>query len=591
MPKVKEKTIQQSTGNGQPIAIIGMGCRYPGSQRPEQLWELLLEARDMVKKIPAKRFDADAVHSTEPTPGKMLNREAGIIDDIDLFDAEFFGLSEDAATHLDPQQRLLLMAAWEALEDAGIPPETVAGSRTAVYIGNMRGDYLDRQWARGLDSVTPGDVKNFRSAIPTQLAYLFDFRGPAVLIDTACSSSLVSIHLACQSLRTGEAPLALAGGVNLKLIPNEDVLVSQINMLAPDGRSKFGDASADGFGSSDGIGVLVLKPLARALADGNPVRAVILGSAASTDGCSSGSFLRPSVEGQLQTLKWAYEDARVSPSDVDFVEAHGTGTPMIDPIEITAFGEFFGPGRSPDAPLFVGSVKSNFGHSASASGIAAVIKTVFCLEHRQVPPSLHFQTPNPNIPWDRLPVTIPTRLYEIPDRGRLALAGVSGQGLSTVNVHLVIEEAVPSFDESRPASSAPRLFAISARTDKALRDLALSYLAYLKDPKQGEAFSLRDICHSSIHHRTHHAYRFAAVVQDHASLQAALRRFLAEETSPKEPVAPSPSADAQEVSLFNLATRYMAGEKGDAWKPEREADAHFVPLPTYPWQTASYWID
>lgn len=590
MLELKKKTMQQSTGNGQPIAIIGMGCRYPGAQRPEQLWKLLLLARDMVSKVPAQRFDVDALHSTESTPGKLLNSHAGIIDDVDLFDAEFFDISEDSAIHLDPQQRLLLMAAWEALEDAGIPPEKVAGSRTGVYVGNMRADYMDRHYQRGLENLVPTDVKSNRSLLPGRLAYFFDFRGPVALIDTACSSSLVSIHLACQSLRTGEASLALACGVNLKLLPNEDILASQLNMVAPDGRSKFGDASANGFSSSDGIGVVVLKPLVQALADGDRVRAVILGSAVSNDGSSSGVLLRPSVEGQVQTLKWAYENARVCPSDVDFVEAHGTGTPLIDPIEFMALGEFLGQGRSPDAPLFIGSVKSNIGHSEGASGLAAVIKTVLCLEHRQIPPSLHFQTPNPNVPWDRLPVTVPTCLHVIPDRGRLALAGVSGQGLSAVNVHLVLEEAAPLLDESVP-SSTPRLFAISARTDKALRDLALSYLAYLNDPEQGAAFSLRDICHSSLHHRTHHACRFAAVVQDHASLLAALRRFLAEETSSGESAAPPPSADAQEVSLLALATRYMAGEQGDAWKPEGEAGAHFVPLPTYPWQTASYWLD
>lgn len=586
MLELQKKPLQQSAGYGQPIAIIGIGCRYPGAQRPEHLWDILLHARDMVRKVPAQRFDVDALYSTEPTPGKLLSRHAGIIEDMDRFDAEFFGISAEVATHLDPQQRLLLMTAWEALEDAGIPPEQIAGSRTGVYVGNIRTDYMDRQFHRGLETLVPADVKSNRSLLPTQLAYFFDFRGPAALIDTACSSSLFSIHLACQSLRTGETPLALVCGVNLKLIPNEDVLASQINMIAHDGRSKFGDASADGFCSSDGVGVVVLKPLAQALSDGNRVRAVILGSAVSNDGSSSGTLLRPSVEGQVQTLTWAYENARVSPSDVDFVEAHGTGTPLIDPIEFVALGEVLGQGRSPDAPLFIGSVKSNIGHSEGASGLAAVIKTVLCLEHRQIPPSLHFQTPNPKIPWDRLPVTVPTRLYEIADRGRLALAGVSGQGLSAVNVHLVLEEAAPPPYEPRPACSCstPRLFAMSAQTDAALRDLARSYLAYLDDPAQGAAFSLRDICSSSLHHRTHHACRFAAVVQDHASLLAALQRFLAS-------AAPPPPADAREAALLTRATRYMAGETADAWKPEREADAHFVPLPTYPWQTASYWLE
>jgi acyl transferase domain-containing protein len=390
-------------------------------------------------------------------------------------------------------------------------------------------------------------------------------------------------------LRTGETTLALVCGVNLKLLPDEDVLLSQVRMLAPDGRCKFGDASANGFCPSDGVGVIVLKPLAQALADGNRIRAVILGSAVSNDGASSGKMMYASLEGQKQTLHWAYQDAGVSPADVDFVEAHGTGTPVIDPLELTAFGEVLGEGRSPDAPLLVGSVKTNIGHSEGASGLAAMIKAVMCLEHRQIPPSLHFQTPNPNVPWDRLPVVIPTTMQSIPNRGRLALAGINGEGFSAVNAHVVIEEADPAWNAATLPGIRPHLFVMSARTSKALHDLAHRYLAYLEPSGQGAAFHLRDICHSAIHRRQHHSYRFAAVVQDHNALINALYNFLEEGSTGQIDVDPNVPEDGLREALVTLATRYVRGKELADWGPASEENARFVSLPTYPWQTASYW--
>jgi acyl transferase domain-containing protein len=545
----------------------------------------------MTGEVPANRFDAHALHSADPVPGKLLGCRAGFIEHIDQFDAEFFGLSAEEAAHLDPQQRLLMMTAWEALEDAGLPAKRIAGTRAGVYVAHMHVDYAERPYRRGLDALVPSDVKNYRSLLSGRLSYTFDLRGPSISIDTACSGSLVGAHLACQSLRAGETTLALVCGVNLKLLPDEDVLISQVRMMAPDGRCKFGDASADGFCPSDGVGVIVLKPLAQALADGNRVRAVILGSAVSNDGASSGKLMYASLEGQIQTLQWAYQDAGVSPADVDFVEAHGTGTPVIDPLELTAFGEVLGEGRSPDAPLLVGSVKTNIGHSEGASGLAAVIKAVLSLEHHQIPPSLHFQIPNPNVAWDRLPVAIPTTMQSIPNRGRLALAGVSGEGFSAVNAHVVIQEADPAWNATTSPDIRPRLFVMSARTSKALHDLTHRYLAYLEPPGKGAAFHLRDICHSAIHRRQHHSYRFAAVVQDHNALINALYNFLEEESTSQIDVDPNITEDGLREALVTLATRYVAGKELTDWGSASEEDARFVPLPTYPWQTASYWLE
>ena len=572
-----------------PIAIIGMGCRYPGAHGPDQLWEILRHAEDTTSDVPADRFNATALHASHPFPGKLLSCRAGFLEHVDQFDADFFGLSTEAAMRLDPQQRLLMMTTWEALEDAGLPAEQIAGTRTGIYVAHMHVDYAERQYRRGLATLIPSDVKNYGSLLSGRLSYTFDLRGPSISIDTACSGSLVALHLACQSLRAEETTLALACGANLKLLPDEDVLFSQVHMIAPDGRSKFGDASADGFCPGDGIGVIVLKPLAQAMADGDRIRAVILGSAVSNDGASSGVLLRPSLEGQIQTLRWAYQDAGISPTDVDFVEAHGTGTPLIDPLELTALGEVLGEGRSTDAPLLVGSVKTNIGHSESASGLAAVIKATLCLEHREVPPSLHFRSPNPKIFWDRLPVEIPTHMQTIPDRGRLALAGVSGQGLSAVNAHIVLEEATPTEKIAPFPEIRPRLFVISARTGKALRDLAHLYLTYLEAPGPGAAFYLRDICYSTIHRRQHHSYRYAAIVQDHNALIHVLHSLLKNETTNQ--VAPGPNIIANRLqdTLLTLANQYVAGENVIDWKQISEEGSRFVPLPTYPWQMASYW--
>jgi acyl transferase domain-containing protein len=563
------------------VAVIGMACRFPGAPGTDELWQVMRDGVDATGETPPDRYDVDALYSSRPDPGTISSRRAGYVAGIADFDAEFFGMSPAEVAELDPQQRLLLMTAWEALEDAGQRPDELAGSRTGVYIGNNRADFLEHQFREGLENVTPSMYHNFRSMLPARLSYTFDFRGPSVLVDTACSSSLVAVHNAVLSLRAGEIPLALAAGVNIMLRPDEGVMMTQAGTLALDGRSKFGDASADGFAPSDGVGVVVLKPLARALADGDRIRAVIQGSAVSNDG-RSGDLLTPSVRGQIDVLRWAYEDAGVPPAEVDFVEAHGSGSPALDHAEFSALGEVLGQDRPADRPCLVGSVKTNVGYAESAGGMAGLIKTVLSLEHNEVPPSLHLNTPHPHIPWDSLPLRVPKGPEPLPDRGRPAIAGVTGQGVSCLNAHLVVRQATP-----RPAAEAdapgpepegtPYVLALSARSPQALQALAASYADYLGPCGKGAELPLRDICFSAATRRQHHEHRLAAVASSHQEMAAALRQPPV--TAPPHDSATLPGA---------MAERYEAGQAVN-WDALFSAACRYVPLPHYPWQTRRYW--
>jgi amino acid adenylation domain-containing protein len=600
----------------QPIAVIGMGCRFPGAASVAELWELLRNGVDATSDTPMDRYDINALYSPVPRIGKVISRRAGYLHDIDQFDAAFFGLSDNAAKYLDPQQRLLMMTAWEALEDAGVPPERIAGSRTGVYVGAEYTDYADLIARQGLTAIDLSALFNFRSLLSGRLSFLFDLHGPSICLDTACSSSLVAAHLACQSLRAGETTLALVAGVNLKLVPDRDVLLSRARVLAPDGRCKFGAATADGAAFSDGVGVVVLKPLDRALADGDRVRALILGSAVSNDGASSGTLLTPSVEGHAEMLRWAYHDAGVDPADVDFVEAHGTGTQMIDRVEFAGLNEVLCRNRPNDRPCFVGSIKTNIGHTEGAAGVAALIKTILCLENRQIVPSLHFQTPNPNISWDNILLVVPTKLHPVPDRERPLIAGVSGQGISCVNAHLVIRQADAAWNATRlPAMlERPHLLVLSARTLAALEDLALAYIGYLQPGGSGYDLGLRDICYSAAIRRQHHAHRLAIIAPNHQTLISKLRSFLVREyvdgvsasswpdrsqseqyvtmgypDRPKTPAALSGESQLV-VRIERLAHLYTRAQPVD-WDAFVEPGGRFVALPTYPWQKSRYWLD
>ncbi|NWF31111.1 polyketide synthase [Streptomyces sp. PKU-EA00015] len=571
--------MNRSDVDARSVAVIGMACRLPGASGTDELWELLRDGVDVTSETPPERYDVDALYSTRPEPGRIGSRRAGYVDQAADFDAEFFDMSATEAVELDPQQRLLLMTAWDALEDAGRRPDELAGSRTGVFVGNARSDYLEMRFRQGLEAATPSQFNNYRSLLPARLSYVLDLRGPSVVVDTACSSSLAAVHSAVQSLRARESPLAIAAGVNLALRPDESVMMTQAGALAADGRSKFGDASADGHAPSDAVAVVVLKPLADALADGDRIRAVIQGSAIGNDGRTGDSLLTPSRTGQVETLRWAYEDAGVNPADVDYVEAHGAGSPALDPLEISALGEVLGEGRPADRPLLVGSVKTNIGHAEAAGGMAGLIKAVLCLEHGQVPPSLHLTTANPAVAWDELPLLIPQKLHDLPDLGRPAIAGISGQGSSALNAHVVIRQADPRpADPAAAADGTPYVLALSARTPAALDDLTRAYAAYLGPGGQGAAHPLRDICYSAATRRRHHEHRRAVIGASHEEMAAALGRSEGESRPDEVP-----------ESLAAAAAGYRDGLPVD-WDEVFGKEGRFVPLPRYPWQTKRYWF-
>ncbi|MDG5808823.1 type I polyketide synthase [Streptomyces ossamyceticus] len=518
----------------EPIAIIGMAGRFADATSLEQLWDMLLQGRDAITDIPPERYDVDAVYDPAPrTPGRTVSRWGGLLRDIDAFDAEFFGISPREADRMDPQQRLLLEVAYEALEDAGQPLPRIAGTDAGVFIGQLGGDYWHLQYSDRdqLDLYAMTGAAS-RAITSGRLSYAFDLRGPSFTVDTACSSALVAVHNAVQAIRLGECPLAIAGGVNLVLLPEEGVVYSGAGMLASDGRCKFADASGDGFVRSDGIGAVILKPLSAALADGDRIRAVIRGSAVGNDGQSSGYLVTPAVEGQRDVLRRAYANAGIDPADVDYIEAHGTGTSVGDPVELEALAHIVGP-RPADRRCLVGSVKTNIGHAEAAAGIAGLIKAVLCLENKTVPPNLHLKNPNPAVDWDNLPLSVPTQATPLPDRDRPAVAGVSSFGFSGTNAHLVLEAAPQPGARYTDAQTPParsELLVLSALSPEALTDAARTMADHLEGP--GAQHAWRDICHSAAMRRTLHDARLALAADSHAEAAAVLRGFADGESEP-----------------------------------------------------------
>lgn len=517
----------------EPIAIVGIGCRYPGGiDSPAKFWQLLCDGVDAISDMPPGRFDTAAYYSPVPgAPGKIATRQGGFVDQIDSFDSAFFDISPREATAMDPQQRLLLETAWEALEDAGIPRERLAGSRTGVFVGMWTNDYADYMYDRTREIDLYMTTGGGRYSASGRLSYTFDLQGPSVTIDTACSSSLVALHLACQSLRSGESTMALAGAANLIIQPEISIGYSRSGMLSPDGRCKFGDVRANGYVRSEGVAVVVLKPLKQALADGDPIYALIRGSATNNDGYSSGLLVAPSGQGQTMMLREAYRQAGVLPGHVDYLEAHGTGTPAGDPVELKALGAVLAEGRIPGQSCLIGSVKTNIGHTEAASGMAGLIKAVLALTHRTIPASLHFETPNPKIPWSDLPLTIVRKLTPWPDHGRPAIAGVNSFGVTGTNAHIVLQEA-PSLSrrDRSDAKSRPLALPISARTIAAQKALAQRYSDTLA---QIDSADVQDLCYSAAVRRSHHEQRLAIVADSREGFAEGLEACLRGEQHPQ----------------------------------------------------------
>jgi acyl transferase domain-containing protein/acyl carrier protein len=510
------------------IAIIGIGCRFPGEvDSAEAFWQLLHNGVDATIDIPSNRWNIDYYYDRQPQiQGKMYARRGGFLNKIDQFDAEFFGIAPREAINLDPQHRILLEVGWEALEHAGQAPEKLMSSQTGVFIGLLNADY-------GKLQVQTGDPTQFNayygtgtalSAAAGRLSYFLGLQGPAMVIDTACSSSLVAVHLACQSLRNGESDLALAGGCNLILSPDSSIYLSQAKAISPDGYCKTFDATADGYSRGEGCGIVVLKRLSQALADGDQIWAVIRGSAVNHDGHTSG-FTVPNGLSQEALLQRALNNAGIESHQVSYIEAHGTGTPLGDPIEVRAISSVFSQGRTPDKPLRIGSVKTNIGHLESAAGIAGLIKVALALHHQEIPPHLHLQTLNPRISLESSNIEIPTNRTPWLRNAEPRRAGVSSFGLSGTNAHIVLEEAPLSTikSDSQQIERPLHIFTLSAKTEAALKQTVEQYRQYLIGHPN---LSIADVCYSANTGRSHFSERLAITCTSTLELQAQLTALL-----------------------------------------------------------------
>jgi myxalamid-type polyketide synthase MxaD len=504
----------------EPIAIVGIGCRFPQADGPAAYWRLLTGGVDAISEVPASRFDARALYHPEPaTPGKISTRWGGFLEDIDRFDADFFGVSPREAERLDPQQRLLLETAYEAFEDAGTMPERLAGTQTGVFVAMWSGEYEHRLFRdpRAVDFYMT--IGTGRYAASGRLSFMFGLQGPSLTVDSGCSASLVSTHLACRSLRSGESDVALAAGVNVVIEPNITIGYSQSRMMSPDGRCKFGDERANGYVRGEGVAVVVLKRLSRALADGDRIYATILGSAVNNDGRTSGFLSTPGLGGQREMLQLAYRDAGIVPGQVSYVEAHGTGTQVGDRVEITAIGTVLAEGRDPSRPCRIGSVKTNIGHTEAVAGLAGLVKVALALHHGQLPPSLHYETPNPAIEWQSLPVRVQRQLEPWPtEAGELACAGVSSFGISGTNAHIVLRQWRDARTEPVSDGTEPRLhfLPISAHSEAALDARLVQWRDLLAS--EDASASLADLCWTAGMRRAHLDWRAAIAGRTRAAL-------------------------------------------------------------------------
>ncbi len=528
-------TNSMSDTSKEPIAIIGIGCRFPGAKDPESFWQLLRDGVDMISEVPADRWNKQAFYHPDPSvPGKSISSWGGFLENIDQFDPFFFGISPIEAKYMDPQQRLLLELSYEALDSTGKTKENLSSTKTGVFIGISLNEYSQLQFGDPSMITSHSGTGNALSIAANRISYFFNFHGPSMAIDTACSSSLTAVHLACQSIRSGECSMALAGGVNMILSPAHSIAFTKAGVLAPDGRCKTFDAGANGYVRGEGGGVIVLKSLSSALADGDPIQAIILSSAMGQDGRTNG-LMAPSQEGQEEMLREAYKAAGVSPDSVQYVETHGTGTLLGDSMEAKALGKVIGTDRK-NGPCAIGSVKTNIGHLEAAAGIAGLIKVILSLKNRTIPPSLHYHSPNPHIPFDELKLRVNSELNSWPsDSDHPALAGVSSFGFGGTNVHVIVSEAISYKKDEKEKKQIDSTYSncfllpLSAHSPDALHPLADSFIELLADDSD---ITANDICYAASARRSQYDYRLAVVGNSRNELHNNLQAFIRREQNP-----------------------------------------------------------
>lgn len=593
--KKLKQLLNEQNRTFEPIAITGLSCRFPQAHGKDAYWEMLCQGRNVISKMPQERWDllkeTDEIDLRDPSHPYW----GGWLEDISLFDAYFFGISPREAIRMDPQHRLILEVAHEAIEDAGIAVESLAGSNTGVFASLYVSQLAHMQKMDAEMDALYLPTGNAIAMSANRLSYLFDFHGPSLIIDSACSSSMASLSLACLHLQTKVCDLALVCGAKLNLIPYVNYVLTKAKMLSADGQCKTFDEQANGYVQGEGVGVVVLKPLAKALQDNDRIYAVINGCAVNQDGRTNG-LTAPNGLQQEELISTACRVANVSPSEVAYVECHGTGTFLGDPIEIQALGEVLGKDRSSEQPLIIGSVKTNLGHLEPAAGMASIIKVALSLHHGQIPPHLNCTTLNPHIDFNKYQIKIASDLQPWPKYSDYRIAGVSGFGFGGSNAHIILRES-PVQQVISLQSKQTELFVLSAKTEWALEQVLENWSHFLRDNNQ---VSLATLCYNTHVRRSHYTIRLAVIVDSVEQL----RQYL---TAIKENKMPAPQAifksnvaekntrrptvpdNLTYVDLATLAQLYVAGANINWQKIEADRKLPAIDLPLYPWQHKSYW--
>ncbi|MGB3469149.1 MAG: type I polyketide synthase, partial [Cyclobacteriaceae bacterium] len=576
---------RKATTDDAAVAIIGLSGRFPGAENAEQFWQNIKEGVDSITEIPETRWSVTGHYDSDKTSvEKTYSKWSGLVKDIEYFDPLFFNLSPREASFIDPQQRLFLEECWKTFEDAGLSPEVVTGSKCGVYVGAAEGDYMKR--LKNETTMPYTLIGNSSAILSSRISYLLDLKGPSMSINTACSGSLVAIHLARQSILSGDCDMALAGGVYVHTEADLHVQTSKAGMLSEDGRCKAFDQSGNGFVPGEGVGVVLLKKLAQAVKDGDHIYGMIRGSKINQDGSTNG-ITAPSAESQRNLEIACYEEFKIDPSEISYIECHGTGTKLGDPIEIDALTNSFRKFTDQQQFCAIGSVKTNIGHALSAAGVAGVIKVLMSMKYRQLAPSLHFNTPNEHIDFRNSPFFVNTTLNEWKPVNNKRLAAISSFGFSGTNAHLILEEY--SVGKTQTANQPPMIVPVSARSEKQLDTYVRDLMNHLIKNKE----ELDEVAYTLQTGRKHHDHRVAFLTDDLNSLIRQFDSYLNDNTS--EGMLANKGEITSKVAStekkpVQIARNWVNGQRVDWSMLYREIPAK-VSLPTYPFEKVRCWIE